>query len=573
MAYELTGPLPSLSIPSTLQDSLMARLDRLKTGKTMAQLSATLGRKFSYALLQAVAPLDEFELRRTLAQLVQAELLYQQGTPPQATYFFKHALLQEAAYHSLLKNTRRQYHRKIAEVLVEQFTETVEAQPELVAYHYTEGDSTEQAVTYWQRAGQQAARGLANQEAIIHLEKGLKLLDTLPQTRERSQCELDMQMILGPALANTRGATAIEVKHVYTRARELCGQMGKTMYLFPVLYGLWRFYNLRGSLQMARELGADLLTLAQQQQDPGLLLGAHQSLGTTLFYLGEFGLAGDHLEQGIANQNLQKSHYHDFLYEQDLAAFVLSFAAWNLWYLGYPDQALQRSHEATVLAQEMELTGSQAMVSYFTTRLRQLRRDAAVTKELAEETLTLSTKHGFAQWAVLATLMHGWAHFQQGQREEGMLEMRQGVAGLRAIRFELVLPSLLLVLIEACGKMEQVNEGLDLLSETWTGVGEGGGYYVEAEMYRLKGELLLAQAITNASQAETCFQQALTVSRQQQAKSLELRAAMSLSRLWQSQDKRGDAYALLAPVYNWFTEGFDTADLKDAKTLLDALEG
>ena len=277
--YELTGPLPPLAIPATLHDSLMARLDRLATVKGLAQLGATLGREFSYALLQAVSPWDEETLQRGLHQLVEAEFLYQRGLPPQATYTFKHALIQDVAYQSLLRSTRQQYHQRIAQVLEAQFPETVATQPELVAQHYTAAGCTEQAVVYWQRAGQHASDRSANLEAISHFTTGIALLTTLPETPARTQHALTLHIALGAALQMAKGHAAPEVEHAYTQARALCQQVGETPELVPVLFGLWRFYLVRSQLHTARELGDTLLRLAQRADDPALAVIAHYALG------------------------------------------------------------------------------------------------------------------------------------------------------------------------------------------------------------------------------------------------------------------------------------------------------
>ena len=298
--YALTGPLPPLAIPTTLHDSLMARLDRLATVKALAQLGATLGREFSYALLQAVSLWDEATLRRGLHQLVEAEFLYQRGVPPQATYLFKHALIQDAAYHSLLKRTRQQYHQRIARVLEAQFPAMAATQPELLAYHYTEASDWEQAVRYWQQAGTRAVQRSAHPEAVQHLTRGLQLLPLLPETLARAHQELDLHLTLGLALVATKGQAAPEVEQTYTRARALCAQVGDTPQLFPTLWGLQRFYRNRGALSAARELGEQLVQLAQYTADPAHNLEAHDAFGTTLFSLGEYAAARTHLEQAIA---------------------------------------------------------------------------------------------------------------------------------------------------------------------------------------------------------------------------------------------------------------------------------
>lgn len=297
--YVLTGPLPPLAIPATLQDALMARLDRLAAVKDVAQLGTVLGREFPYTLLRAVAPLDEGALQQALARLVEAELFYQRGLPPQATYLFKHALIQDAAYQSLLKSTRQQYHQRIAQVLVAQFPETVETQPELVAQHYTEAGLSGQALPYWQRAGQRALQRSANAEAVNHLTRGLEVLKTLPDSNERAQSELLLQTTLGPALNATCGIASPEVEQTYIRARELCRALEATPQVFPVLTSLCELYTVRAQFHTALELGQQFLALARGVRDPLPLVGAHAWLGISLYHIGAFATAREHLEQGM----------------------------------------------------------------------------------------------------------------------------------------------------------------------------------------------------------------------------------------------------------------------------------
>ena len=308
--YELTGPLPPLAIPVTLQDALRARLDRLTEGKAVAQLGAVLGRTFSYELLRAVASADEATLQHGLVQLVEAEALYQRGRPPLATYVFKHALIQEVAYQSLLKSTRQQHHQRIAQVLAEQFPDLAETQPELLAYHYTEAGLNASAVDFWQRAGERAGQRSAHAEVISHCTKGLEVLMTLPHSPARTQQELVLQTLCSPALAATKGLAAPETGHAYARARELCQQVGKTARLFPVLWGLWMFYSVRAQHETALELGQQFFALSQHQQASDLLAPAYRMLGTTSFFLGELRLAHSYLEQGRA---LYDPHQHQSL--------------------------------------------------------------------------------------------------------------------------------------------------------------------------------------------------------------------------------------------------------------------
>jgi TOMM system kinase/cyclase fusion protein len=572
--YELTGPLPPLAIPATLHDSLMARLDRLATVKGLAQLGATLGREFSYELLQAVSPWDEATLQRGLHQLVEAEFLYQQGLPPQATYLFKHALIQDAAYQSLLRSTRQQYHQRIAQVLEGRFLEICETQPELLAHHYTEAGVLAQAIPYWQRAGQRAIEGSANVEAIHHLSKGLELLTTLPVTPARVQAELTLQTTLGPALMATRGYAAPEVATAYNRARELCQQAEETPELFPVLWGMFLLYTGRAEHETAREFGEQCLSLARRLDDPALLLEAHLALGASWFWLGQLSQAHAHLEQGMRLYDPHPHHALAFRYGNiDPGVACLAFAGCTLWMLGYPEQALERVNEMLTLAQNLEHSFTLARGLYYTTLLHQVRREWQLVSERADTAITVATAQQVALVLALGPIMRGWALAMQGQGAEGLTQLRQGLDAYRATGAEVQRPHFLSMLAEVHRSLGQPEAGLAALSEALALVETTGERYYEAELHRLTGELLLQHAAPAVSPVETCFQQALDLARHQQAKSWELRAAMSLSRLWQQHGKREEAYELLAPIYGWFTEGFDTPDLQEAKALLEELAG
>jgi TOMM system kinase/cyclase fusion protein len=569
--YELTGPLPPLAIPATLHDSLMARLDRLAFVKSLAQLGATLGREFSYDLLQAVSPWDEETLQQGLRQLVGAEFLYQQGLPPQATYHFKHALIQETAYQSLLRSTRQQYHQHIAQVLETQFPDICATQPELLAHHYTEAGFVTQAIPYWQQAGQRAIHRSAHAEAIAHLSKGLELLKSLSDTPERAQHELGLQVALGLALMAAKGFGAPEVLQAYARARDLCQQVGETPQIFPVLWGLWRFYFVRAEYRAAREMAEQCLDLAQHVQDPALILVASHALGGTEYHLGELTRGRAHLEQGLALYKRQQHRTLTVHYGVDLGVWCLSYGAWTLWQCGYPDQALKRSNEAITLAQELSHPHSLASALDYAAFVHCYRREGQATQEQAEAGMALASEKGFPQFVTLGMILRGWALAVQGQGEAGIAQIHQGLAAFRAVGSELGQSWLLALLAEAYGEVGQTEEGLTLLAEALAVVDKTEERYWEAELHRLKGELLLAVSAEKHAEAETCFHHALDLARHQQGKSLELRAAMSLSRLWQQQGKRDEARALLAPIYSWFTEGFDTADLQEAKALLEAL--
>ena len=384
--YTLTGPLSAVAVPTTLQDSLMARLDRLPMIREVAQLGAVLGREFAYEMLRALAGVEEALLQERLAQLVDTELLYQRGRPPRARYIFKHALVQDAAYASLLKSTRQQYHQQVAQMLEARFPDTVETEPELVAHHYTEAGGYAQAVGYWQQAGQRAMQRSANVEAIAHLRQGIALLTTLPDTPARVQAELTLQTTLGPALMATRGYAAPEVAATYHRARELCQQAEETPELFPVLWGMWLLYLGRAEHETAQELAEQCLSLAQRLDDPALLLEAHLALGDSWFHLGQFSQAHAHFEQSMRLYDPQQHHALAFRYgNADPGAVCLAFAGLTLWMLGYPDQALERVNEALTLAQHLEHPSTLARVGlYYTTFLHQLRREWQVVSERAD---------------------------------------------------------------------------------------------------------------------------------------------------------------------------------------------
>jgi predicted ATPase len=569
--YALTGTLSTLAIPATLHDSLMARLDRLATAKAVAQYAAVIGRGFTYDLLQVVSQLDEATLQRELGRLVESEIIYQRGLPPQATYMFKHALIQDAAYQSLLKSTRQHYHQRIAQVLEAQFPATVDQQPELLAHHCTEAGLTEQAVNYWHKAGQRASERSAYEEAMSHLRTGLQWLQTLPETRERVQQEVDMRIALGVSLIATKGYAAPEVGETYTSAQQLCQHLDDPQRLFSVLRGLWNYYNVRAKLQMAHALGEQLLTLAQQSQDAAMLVAAHRALGATLFLLGAIASALTHFAQGIALYDPRQHRAAAFLYGDDAGVVCHSRAASTLWILGYPDQGLAHINDALTLAQQIAQPYSLGYALQVAAVFHQCRREGRATQERAEALISLATEQGFPLWMARGSPLRGWALAHQGQAQEGIEQLTQGMRAIRATGAEINRSYYLVLLAEAYGIMGQLEAGLTVLAEAMTLAETTGDRWYEPELYRLKGELLLAQSTDNHTEAEACFHHAISIAQSQQAKSWELRAATSLARLWQSQGKRREAYDLLAPVYTWFTEGFDTADLRDAKALLEEL--
>jgi class 3 adenylate cyclase/predicted ATPase len=583
-AYRLAHALTAIQVPATVQAVLAARIDRLPPEeKRLLQTAAVLGTEVPFLLLQAMAEAPEAALQRGLAHLQAAEFLYETRLFPDLAYTFKHALTHEVAYNAVLLERRRVLHERAAQAIERLLQDRLPEHYPKLAHHYSRSGNTAKAVDYLHRAGQQAVERSAYNEAISHLTTAIDLLTTLPESQARHQQELVLQIALGTALRSTKGSGAPDVGQAYARARELCQHVGEepegsvptqsrqTSQLFPVLAGLRVFYSVRGEHQTSRELAEQLLTVAQYGHDPALLLQAYSALGNCLFFLGEFVAARVHLEAGMALYDPQQHRALTFLYGHDAGASCASYTAFVLWMLGYPDQALHTGQVALTRARELLSPSTLANILVFTTTLAQFRRDAHAAQEYGEAIIAIAREQGFARWLAGGTFSRGWAMAQQGQRAEGLAEIRAGLAAEQATGAELARPYHFALLAEAYGHVGQGEAGLRLLDEACGLVAKNGERWWEAELYRLKGELLLAHAVEHHAEAEACFRQALAVACQQQAKSLELRAATSLARLWQQQGKRADARELLAPVYSWFTEGFDTVDLQEANALLETL--
>jgi tetratricopeptide (TPR) repeat protein len=596
-------PQPALQLPPTLQGVLAARIDCLPAEpKTLLQVAAVIGKAGTHDLLQRVVDLPDTALLQQLSHLQRAEFLYEQPASPEPNYTFKHILIQEVAYALLPQAWKQTVHERAAEAIEALAGERVAEHHSELAHHYSRSGNIQQAVVYLQRAGQQAADRSAYQEAITHLTRGLELLPHLPDAHERIQHELDLHITLGQALIVIKGQAAPEAEQAFTRARGLCQQLGETPQLFEALAGLRMIHEARGELPQARELAEQLLSLAQRQSHPARLMRAYNVLGATSLYLGAFAPARAYLEQGIALAPLPRD-CSAALPRSDhiqggsvLGVSCRRHVALTLWYLGYPEYARQRSDEAIVLAQELVHPHSLAYALYFATQLHCLRREAPAAQAQAEALLELARQQEIPAREVRGTVLRGWALAAQGQSTEGIARMRQGMDAHRSMG-AMQRPYDLALLAQAYAWIGQTTEARHLLAEALALTHRYGGYYYQAEVHRLTGEVLLMQdagggvpgspapelpKITahkdeatgpspRPTEAEACFRQALDIARQQQAKSLELRAAMSLSRLWQQQGWRTEAYQLLAPLYDWFTEGFDTADLQDAKALLDAL--
>ena len=570
-------PRPELAIPATLADSLTARLDRLTDAKGVAQLGAAIGRQFSYELLAAVskttASVDSRSLRRNLSRLVDAGLLLVEHSSRGDTYTFKHALIQDAAYGSLLRATRLQYHRHIAQTLTEHFPAMVETAPELLAHHYTQASMMAEAVPCWLSAGQHALHASANPEAIAHLTTGIDLLADLPVGPERAGTELQFRLALGPAYMAIRGYAAPEVEACYQRARELCRELGDTPQLVPVLHGLWSYHIVRAQHTSAFALGEQVLQLGAATNDDGLLMQGNLEVGWSHFFLGELEQAREYLERVLVLYDHERHSSHAFIYGDNPATSARGALASALWLLGYPDQALRCSEENLAIIHSLvQHPYSVAFSLNLAAFLRQYLGDPPATRALAEETVALSEAHGLAFIGAMASTFVGWARAQEGELDEGIAQMRRGLAAQLATGAELARPYWLWLLAEVCQRTGATREGLALLDDADTTVEHTQDHYWEAEIHRLRGQLLLATAESAAAaSAEACYRRALEVARRQGARSLELRAAVSLSRLWQTADRHDEARELLTPVYEWFTEGLDHPDLREAAALLAEL--
>jgi DNA-binding winged helix-turn-helix (wHTH) protein/predicted ATPase len=568
----------AVHVPESLRQLLEQQITRLPLeAQRVLEVASVGGAEFVAAAVAAGLEADAATVEEHCETLVGQQLLRPLGvaTWPDGTvttrYAFVHALYQQMMYERLGAGRRVRLHQRLGGCLETAFgAQAGEIAAEL-AEHFVRGQDTQHAVHYLYQAAENALHCCANQEAIRLLTQELELLTTLPDTPERSQQELILQTTLGPALIATRGYAAPDVAQTYARARDLCRHMGDTPQLFVALRGLQTFHAVRAELPMAAELAEELLLLAQRQHDPTLLVFAHLSLGSTLFHRGAFVQARVHLEQGTPLNIPQQDHDPAFLYGHGPGVVCISWAALALWLLGYPEQALQKGHEAITWARQLAQPFSLAFALNWVAWLHQLRREPQAAQDQAEAAMALCTEQGFAQLLAFGRVLRGWALAARQQGENGIAHIHQGLAAYQATGAAVGRPQQLALLAEAHGQVRQAEAGLAVLTEALTVVGQTGERSYEAELHRLTGELLLARSAVHHTEAEACFRQALDVARHQQAKSLELRAAMSLARLWQQQGKRTEAHQLLAEVYGWFTEGFDTADLQEAKALLDTL--
>jgi predicted ATPase len=568
--YALDGALPLLAIPASLHDSLMARLDRIASVRLLAQTGAAIGREFSYPLLRAVSHLREDELRADLARLVSSELIFQRGTPPDAVYTFKHALVQDAAHGSLLRATRQQLHAQIAAALEVQSPELMDSQPELFARHYAEAGLVEQSVAYWGKAGRRSTARSAMAEAAAQFQKGLDQLALLPGTTEHQRWELELRSGLGVVLMAVKGYAAPETGHAYVRARELWQQLGSPSEFLHVPWGQFFYHVNRCEFDVAQLLARDLLRLSREHNDSaGLVLG-HTCSGRALVSIGRFGSSRLHLEQALA---LYDPTSHGSLVDQigiDPKVISQTNLALVLFCLGYPHRAFAQGSAAVATARTLAHPPSLALSLGIGTFPLALVGDDAALEERADELVSVAAEHGLSLYGAVGTILRGWVKVRNGDVTEGISLLRIGSTAYRAIGQQAWIPYFLALLAEAYEIAGQIEQASALLGEALQIVERTRECWFAAELNRHKGRLLLRQGETEA--AEEVYRKALSTARAQEAKLWELRAATSLAHLRRDQGRPAEARKLVAPVYGWFTEGFDTPDLKQAKALLQSFE-
>ena len=571
-------PATSAAVPASLHASLMARLDRLGPAKEVAQIGAVIGREFSHALLAAVARTPEVELQAALDRLIDAGLFFKQGLPPHATYLFKHALVQDAAYGTLLREPRRKLHAGIAETLETQFAEIAENRPELLARHCTEAGQIEKAASLWGKAGRRSLERSALVEGVEQLRRALDQIATLPATPKQRGEQIKLQVALISPLMHVKGYAAPETKAAEERAHFLIEQaeaMGEPpedpLLMFSILYGFWIANLLAFNGDVCRDLAAHVLALAEQQKVTVPLLVGHRMMAVSLMFTGEIAKSRSHYDQAIALYDPVAHRPLAQRFGQDARVAMLTWRSLALWLVGYPESALADAEQALSAARAIGHAPTTLLALGGTAYVYNLCGNYATLKVLSDETVALADEKGALFWKAGVMVGRGWYLSLTGKASDAVEIFTSGIAGFRSTGATHSLPFFSSYLASAYADRGQFDDAWRCITEATSMIETTNERWAEAEIRRIAGEIALKSPEPDATKAGMYFEQALTVARQQQAKSWELRAAMSLARLWRDQGKPQQARELLAPVYGWFTEGFDTLDLKEAKALLDEL--
>ncbi|MDF2972470.1 MAG: adenylate/guanylate cyclase [Microvirga sp.] len=564
--YRLEGPLPPLAIPATLQDSLMARLDRLASVREIGQVAAAIGREFSYRLLRDVIGRRDAWLTHALAKLEHAGLVFRRGKPPEATYSFKHALVRDAAYESILKSRRQQLHGQIARICEVKFPDMVVSQPEIVAQHFTEAGLAEAAISYWLKAGK-LALSRSPTAAVLHLQQGLKLISGIDDPIVRNKAELLLQTSLGNSLRATTGWSTDGVRHAYMRALQLCRETGLDEHTFAAVFGLWTWNFLRPALSEAQSLAEFLLSTAERLDDSAYKVLAHEALGFTMFVQGKFEAAHAELERSLSGCDDSKLAAYLELSAQDPQVHVRSYDAMALWFLGFPDQALRLCAQARRYADVSRHPFSEAIASTINLRVHQLRGEWAAVAEQADGAIALCEEHEFVHYLAMALVLRGWARAHEGKFKQGIAEIKEGLKKERATGASLLDPYCLGLLGDACISNRRYWQAFEFLREAEVRLDEQNAEcFYAAEIYRLMGKAFL-QSDRKLDEAEHYFARGLKLAREQGAKSLELRLCLSMCELLPNSD---ECRSQLHESYRFFSEGLETADLVRARKMLSS---
>jgi class 3 adenylate cyclase/predicted ATPase len=565
------GNASRIEVPMTLQSSLIARLDQLGDAKEIAQIGAVIGRTFSYELLRNVANVSDERLGNALDRIVDSELAFQQGTPPEATYTFKHALVQDTAYSTLLRNRRSTLHARTAKILEDRYANTVETHPEILAYHYTEAGLVENAVPFWQQAGRRAAERSAVPEAIAHLQKGLELLETLPESNAREDMELSLKVLLGPALISAKGFASEDAQRTLARARELCEQRGDTENLFPVLFGLWIGNNSRGAVSTAKTIAGALMRSTEGSDNNDHRLQAYHCHWTSEFFSGNPASCYEHTGMGVQMYDRGAHRMHKFLYgAHDPGVCARQFRCMSAWLLGHADRAVKHANDAIALGEELGHARSLAMALYFAAVIHYFRGEPEIAAERAERAIAICTENAIP--ASGTRILRDRLLIELGVRARVDSDIAETMAAMRNGGTSVIWPWFLALHAETDAIFGSARAGLEKVQEALEYSESTGERWIDGDLYRLKGDLLLADAAANKEQAEAAFRAAIDIAQGQSAKAIELRAATHLARLWAEDGKLGRAHDLLLPICNWFSEGLDTQDLIEARILLSELQ-
>jgi predicted ATPase len=570
--YVAVGPLPPLAVPTTLLGSLTARLDKLGEIREIAQMGAAIGREFSYRLLAAIAPISSRSLQTALARLAASDLIFVRGEPPDSTYIFKHALVQDAAYATMVRSKCQQLHSWIADALTQGFPETVETQPELMAHHLAKAGLTERAIDYFRKAARRAIERSANAEAIGHLTRALGMLESLPENPERERLVLEFEAMLGQAMIADRGYAARETREVLLRAKTRFDDLTEPSQKFAILYGIWASHYVGGEVSKQTDAAMEFLAAAERHKDTAALCIAHRMLGTTCVTKGEFATGLHHLEQARALYDSAHHSRYRYQYGQDIGAAALCYLSWALWHLGYVDRASEVATEAMKWAEQLShphtlvytICHVRAFIDLFSRRREDARSHAAMV-------VSLSTENGFSHWLNCGRILEGWAEICRGEVDGGIELLPTGIAAWHKRGARLWLPFFLTLEAEAYAKAGRGDAALVVIEEALTIAKDTGERWAMAEVLRVKAHFLKVVG-AETKEIEMILLSSLEIARAQQARCWELRAACDLARLWQAQGRGRDGLKLVQAIYEQFTEGFDTADLREAKALVQDLK-